>query len=51
MRVDWLALHSVDEVAQAIGATVEIGMVDLMDIPGKDDFGAFTSSGDDPHGE
>ena len=42
-----LANHAVDEVAQAIGEGVEIGVVDLLYISGEDDFRSFSGASDD----
>jgi len=41
-----LVFHSFDEVAEAVGGGVEIGVVDLVDVAGEDDLGAFAGPGD-----
>ena len=45
--VDRLPHHAADEVAQAVGQRIEIGMVDLLDVAGEDHLRAFAGPGDD----
>lgn len=47
MGVEFLAFHAFDEVGEAVGLGVEVGVVDLEDVAGEDDFGAFAGAGDD----
>lgn len=41
-----LSLHLGDQIAQAVGMTVQVRMVDLEDIAGEDDLGALPGPGD-----
>src|SRR5208283_2793696 len=45
--VDALALHTIDEIAEAIGMRVQIGMIDLEDVAGEHHLGALARAGDD----
>ena len=47
MGVELLPHHSMNQVAQAVGKPVEIGLVDLGHVTGEDDLRALAGAGDD----
>jgi hypothetical protein len=46
MGVQMLSAHFFDQVAQAVGLRVQVGMIYLMHVTGKDDLGVLSGTGD-----
>jgi hypothetical protein len=47
MGIQFVVFYAVDKVGEAVALGVEVRGVNLVDIAGKDDLGAFASAGDD----
>ncbi len=42
MGIEWLPFHLFDDIGQPVCLAVQIGMINLENVPGKNNFGAFT---------
>ena len=46
MTADLLAAHALHQVGEAVGAGVEIGVIDLVRVAGEDNAGIHSGAGD-----